>query len=139
MPKHHRLELPAIITVLVTIILLVWLDEAVDLPAMLFSAPPEPDGRWTESLIQSIEIAMLGGILVWYISRLRKRIDELENYIVVCAWCKRVRYKDERWVSIEYFLKHHRDISTSHGICPDCAHSIKPGENPAHLKDRQAR
>lgn len=129
MPKQHRLEIPAIIAVLLAIILLIWADETVDLPALLFNAPPEPDGRWTESLIQSIEVCLLGSVLVWYIYRLRKRIIELENYIIVCAWCKRVKYKEERWVSIEYFLKHHRDISTSHGICPDCANSLRPGES----------
>ncbi|OPZ60713.1 MAG: hypothetical protein BWY87_00302 [Deltaproteobacteria bacterium ADurb.Bin510] len=135
MPKKtHRLETTAILAVFVAIIGLVWLDEAVDLPALLFSAPPEPSGRTAECLIQSLQFTLLGGGLLWYIQRLKQRIRELESYIVMCSWCNRINIEDDRWVSIEHYLRRQRDLQTSHGICPDCAQRLHAEHQQACLE-----
>jgi hypothetical protein len=123
--KTQHLERLAAIAVFAAIIGLIWLDEAIDLPALLFGAPPEPVGRMSESLIQTVQVTLLGGGLIWYIQRLRRRILELESYISMCAWCNRINIDGQRWVSIEHYLRHQRDLHTSHGICPDCARQLK--------------
>lgn len=124
MSKPHRLVTPAVIATIVVLIGLIWIDEAVDLPARFFGAPPEPAGRYVECLIASMQIALLGGGLLWYVRRLQKRISDLEAYIVTCSWCRRIK-SEGQWVPLEHFLKHQHAISTSHGICPDCAKTLK--------------
>jgi hypothetical protein len=55
---------------------------------------------------------------VLWVARTHHRLTYLERFIVLCAWCRRVR-SDQVWVSIDEFL-HQRQATTSHGLCPDC-------------------
>ena len=43
---------------------------------------------------------------------------EAQNWITVCAWTKRVRFRGE-WLSMENYLLRAHGLSISHGICPD--------------------
>lgn len=69
----------------------------------------------------------------------REQIRELEKMLPICANCKKIRrengdpYDQRSWVKLEEFLKKERDITFSHGLCPDCAEKLYPGI----LKDKQ--
>jgi len=99
--------------------LVVWLDELADLPNALFGAPlssARPQEGWLET---SIVITACAGVVlstIW----LFRRIRELESYIVVCAWCRRVKVND-RWMAFEQYMNEKAHTMTSHGICEDCA------------------
>jgi PAS domain-containing protein len=45
----------------------------------------------------------------------------------ICMHCKKVRDND-LWLQIEGYLDSHLDLKFSHGICPDCAKQLYPGE-----------
>lgn len=41
-----------------------------------------------------------------------------QNWVTVCAWTKRVRFRGE-WLSMENYLLRAHGLSITHGICPD--------------------
>jgi hypothetical protein len=105
---------------------LAWMDELLDLPHVLLRAPPSPH-RVQEALLESIVILLLGAAVTAWTLRAARRVAYLESFVVLCAWCRRVRH-DDRWLSLEAFLAQHR-ATTSHGLCPDCERRIEAGES----------
>jgi hypothetical protein len=104
------------------IVAIIWLDELLDLPHLLFRAPPTPV-RVQEGLLESILTMIVG---VWVVSvtwRAFRRIEYLESLIVMCAWCRRVREGGE-WLTVEAFLQRQHHAQTTHGICEACAAGI---------------
>ncbi len=53
-------------------------------------------------------------------SRLLKRLHELEGFLIVCSWCRKVGDKNE-WLSMEDYFSSRFSTDTTHGICPCCA------------------
>ncbi len=54
------------------------------------------------------------------LSKARKKIDDYQQILPKCSYCKSVRLVDDTWVSIDDYLKKNRSTDVSHGICPDC-------------------
>jgi tetratricopeptide (TPR) repeat protein len=48
------------------------------------------------------------------------RTGDEEGYFHACAWCRRVRTSDGRWLPIGEFLPDDRRLRISHGICDAC-------------------
>ncbi len=48
-----------------------------------------------------------------------RRLRFLEDFIRVCAWCRKVEVAEE-WVSFEDYMKVRHDVKSTHGICPEC-------------------
>jgi hypothetical protein len=101
------------------IIAIIWMDEILDLPHVLFGATHMPV-RWAEGALESLLTVAVGTAVVLITYRAFRRIDYLESLIVMCAWCRRVRSGTE-WVSVEAFLQRQHQSDTSHGICETCA------------------
>lgn len=101
------------------IIAIIWLDEVLDLPRLLFGAPPTPL-RLGEGLLESVLILVVGVAVVSFIYRAVRRIEYLESLVVMCAWCRRVR-ADNAWLTMEVFLERQHHSQTTHGICDECA------------------
>ena len=98
------------------IIALCYLDELLRLPALIFSDHPFIFRRST--------LEMLLFFVVWLLvsastHRLLKRIRQLEEFMRVCAWCRRIDYKG-KWMTLENFMEQGFDTPTTHGICPEC-------------------
>jgi len=43
-----------------------------------------------------------------------------ETFFRACAWCRRVRSADGRWLPVGEFVPDDRHLRISHGICRDC-------------------
>ena len=104
------------------IVAIIWLDEVLDLPHLLFRAPPTPL-RLGEGFLESILTLAVGIGVVLVTGRAFRRIEYLESLIVMCAWCRRVRDGGD-WVTVELFLERQHHAQTSHGICDACAAGI---------------
>jgi len=104
---------------------LVWMDELLDLPHVLFGAAASPH-RVEEALLESVVILLLGTAVSAWTIRAARRVAYLESFVVLCAWCRRVHY-DDTWLSVEAFFAQHR-ARTSHGLCPDCERRLEAGE-----------
>jgi hypothetical protein len=117
LPKIGRIQLAGFGFVFA----LIWLDELVDLPHILFGDPPTPV-RLTEIAVESVGVLILAGVARLITSRILRRLAYLERFVVLCAWCRRVRL-DDKWVTFEAFLGEH-SAETSHGMCPKCEQKV---------------
>jgi len=111
------------------IIVLVWLDEIIDIPALLLGAEKTPV-NWRESLFESIVIALVAAGAMQLTSNLFRRIKYLEGMLPICAACKRIRREHGDWQPLETYIREQSDAKFTHGICPDCAERLYPECNP---------
>ncbi len=49
-----------------------------------------------------------------------RRITQLEGILPICAMCKKIRDTNEKWNSVEDYLKRHAAVDFTHGYCPEC-------------------
>ena len=108
-------------------VVLIWANEFMDVPGNYLGAEKSP-ARLEEALVETVQVSILFVLGVLVIARLEKRIVELEQFVVVCAWCKKVRYKD-RWMPFEEFLQMVGDVTTSHGMCAACEAKLMEKES----------
>jgi hypothetical protein len=100
------------------IIALSYLDDWLGLSSLVFGDHP----LLPEFHQSSLEMLLI--LAVWYLvaastRRVLDRMRELEDFLKVCAWCRRIEHQGE-WISLESFLKLGFDTTTTHGICPNC-------------------
>ncbi len=48
------------------------------------------------------------------------QVKQLESFLPICGYCKKVRDDGAYWREIEAYLSEHRGTQLSHGVCPDC-------------------
>jgi hypothetical protein len=104
------------------IVVIIWMDEILDLPRLLFGAAPTPL-RLGEAWLESALTVAVAIVIVSITYRAFRRIEYLESLVVMCAWCRRVRGQEE-WVTVEAFLERQHNARTTHGICEGCAAGI---------------
>ena len=81
---------------------------------------------------------MLLFLAVWLLvsnstRRLLKQVRQLEDFLRVCAWCRRIDYKGE-WMPLEDFMEQGFDTPTTHGICPECLRQKKEAMERARAR-----
>ena len=104
------------------IIILSWLTEFLHLPSLLFQEPYELN--WRRAIVRT---AVILAVWIWVhlaTKRVLKRLHHLEEYLLVCSWCRKVG-QDGQWLTMEQYFGSHFSTETSHGICPDCAEKMK--------------
>lgn len=116
------------------ILIIIWLDEIIDVPHLLFRAPATLV-NWQEALFETFIISFIGFLTIFYTKKLIKRLVFLEGMLQLCASCKKIRTDNGTWKQMEIYLKNHSDVSFSHGICPDCAKELYPEFNPYENND----
>lgn len=104
------------------IVAIIWMDELLDLPHLMFGAVRTPV-NWAEGILESLLIIAVGTAVVVISYRALRRIEYLESLVVMCSWCRRVR-SGEEWLSVEDFLERQHQSRTSHGICEACAQGV---------------
>ena len=101
-----------------SVMFLIWLDEFLDLPFRYLGAPktpPRPQEYWFETCA----VLLLGTVIVVATLWVFRRLRFLEDFIRVCAWCRKVDVGGE-WVTFEDYMKLQHDVKSTHGICPTC-------------------
>src|SRR5450432_285469 len=101
-----------------TIILLSWLDQWLNLSDLVFGDYFNLPGFHESELLTLLTLA------VWLLvtnstRRVLERVRYLEGFLRVCAWCRRINFK-ESWMPLEEFMQQGFDTPTTHGICKDC-------------------
>lgn len=102
-----------------TLVALMWIVEALRIPQMLYGES-NMDFAWTRALGRSLVV-----LLVWWpvhvtTRRLLQRLHQLEEFLLICSWCRKVGHKGD-WLSMEDYFNSKFSTETSHGICPQCA------------------
>ena len=105
------------------IIALSWLNELLGLPRLLFGSEHQ-GGWWHESLLETTIILVVAVPVVLLTRRLATRLHYLEEFLRLCAWCRKL-HLDNEWVPVEEFLQRKFDSRTSHGICPACKAELR--------------
>jgi hypothetical protein len=100
------------------IIALCFLDELLKLPTLIFSDDP------FAFIFRRSTIEMLLILGVWLLvsnstRRVLERMQYLEKFMRVCAWCRRINYQGD-WIPLEEFMRQGFDTPTTHGICTAC-------------------
>jgi len=100
------------------VIVFCFLDELLKLPTLIFSEHP------FDFVYRRPTLEMLLFLAIWLLvnkstRRLLKRVRQLESFLRVCAWCRRIDYKG-KWMRLEDFMEQGFDTPTTHGICPEC-------------------
>lgn len=111
------------------IILVIWLDEILDIPSLVFGAVPTPI-NWSEALFESIMITIFGMVIIYMTAKLFQKMKYLEGILPVCAACKKIRDDQGNWNQIEAYVRDRSEAKFSHGICPECAEKLYPEFNP---------
>jgi hypothetical protein len=104
------------------IIALIWSAEFLQMPHLLFSEPPTfLLGR---ALVRSLVILSVWAAVHLATRRLLKRLHQLEEYLLVCAWCRKIGHEGE-WMTTEKYFGSAFSTLTTHGICPECSRTVK--------------
>lgn len=51
---------------------------------------------------------------------LTQRVENLETFVPICAYCKEIRRDDGEYEPVEAFINRKEKTQFSHGICPKC-------------------
>ena len=78
------------------------------------------DFMWSRIALRSAVLLCIWLVVHLTTSRLLKRLHELETYLRICSWCRKVGDRGE-WRTLEDYFDTRFQTSTSHGICPACA------------------
>lgn len=111
------------------IIALIWLDEIIDVPALLLGAEKTPV-NWRESLFESVVILILASAIIHGTRSIFRRLKYLEGLLPICAACKRIMDEKNAWQPLESYIHAQTAARLTHGICPDCAEKLYPECNP---------
>src|SRR4051812_14485241 len=101
----------------VFVALLIWVNEYLDLPHLLFDSPPTL-WRPVEVAIESGFVLLLGAAVTGVSWLTFRRLAYLESLLTLCAQCQRVG-DEGRWMDFEDFLEARDRTETTHGMCPD--------------------
>ena len=99
------------------IIALSWINEFLGLPSLIFAS--DRLGGWHESLLETAITLVVAIPVVVLTRRFVARLHYLEEFLRLCAWCRKL-HADNEWIPLEEFMQRRFDTKTSHGICPAC-------------------
>lgn len=101
----------------VILLLLVWVNETWDLPALWFGAPsqmPQAFRGWALSIGVIVTAIITAGITY----EQQKRV--LSGMLTLCAQCGRIRISQEVWAGLDDYVAEHSLVVFTHGLCPEC-------------------
>jgi len=104
-------------------ILLAWVDEFLGLSVLVFGGGTHiPD--WRDATMASVLILIVWAAVFIIMRRLLAHLVYLEGFLRVCAWCRKVGFKD-KWLPLEDYFDQGFHIGTTHGMCPECFQKFK--------------
>ncbi|MBN2279447.1 MAG: hypothetical protein JXQ65_02600 [Candidatus Marinimicrobia bacterium] len=112
---------------LLIIILLLWMDEMLDLPHLLWNADPTLF-NWKEAVIETIVIVVIIVPIIVFTWHNLKKIKRLESILPICSVCKKIRNEEGYWQQVEEYIQKHAGYQFSHSLCHDCAEKLYGGQ-----------
>ncbi len=105
------------------IVLVVWIDELTGLGRFLLGSAARP-GDWRDSLVETLLIVLVWAGVFIMTKRLVAHSLYLEGLLRICAWCRKVGYRD-KWVPMEDYFAEGFHVRSTHGICPECLKKLE--------------
>lgn len=100
------------------IIALSWATEFFQIPHLIFGEPPSVN--WHRALLRTFVVLAIWLWVHLATKKVLKRLHHLEEFLLVCSWCRKVGHEGE-WLTMEQYFGSQFDTETSHGMCPECA------------------
>ena len=97
----------------------IWLDEAIDLPHLLFRASPTPF-RPEEALFEMLLLGLTAAASILVTGTILRRLAYVETLVRFCPSRQRVLRRGE-WTSVSDFFQDEEAEALHYGVCPDCA------------------
>ena len=104
-----------------SIIVLSWLTELIRLPYLLFAESFTPN--WERALLRTVVVLAVWRWVHVGTRRILQRLHYLEEFLLVCSWCRRIGHEG-KWVSTEKYFGSQFDMQTTHGMCPECSEKM---------------
>jgi len=101
------------------VIVLTWSDAFFDLTHAILGLPHRTMDL-NRTAMTTVVIVFLWMLSAYKIYRVVSRLSYLESFLHVCAWCRKIEYKDQ-WLSLEDHFMEQTGGKASHGICPECS------------------
>lgn len=76
--------------------------------------------KLVEQFKRMIELYLSALIAHEEIRRRDRLFDDLSRIFPICAYCKKVRNEEEKWIPVERYIIDISGQRASHGICPQC-------------------
>lgn len=73
------------------------------------------------------------------ILRYATQVQQLEAFLPICSYCKKVRDDQNYWQQIEGYINARTGSEFSHSVCPDCYTRVIVPELEALKKDAAKR
>ena len=73
-------------------------------------------------------VAALQQRLAERVTELQEALDhvrQLEGFIAICSYCKRIRSDAQQWEQMEQYISDHSHAQFSHGVCPECFEKMR--------------
>ncbi|RKX31357.1 MAG: hypothetical protein DRP22_03850 [Verrucomicrobia bacterium] len=99
------------------LICLVWVNEMLDLPNLIYGCPPHPADPIGASILTAA-IIVVGFINIAYSYVQHRRI--LAGMFKVCSYCGKVEVDPEQWEKMDLFVAGRTNAQFTHGVCPEC-------------------
>lgn len=99
------------------LLVIMWIVEILRLPHHFFGESAE--FLWSRVLARTATVLVIWLIVHFTTRRLLLRLHELEKFLLICSWCRRVGHQNE-WLTTEEYFTSKFATETSHGICPAC-------------------
>ena len=113
-----------------TVIVFSWVNELSGLSRLVGNVDYVPD--WRESALETVIVLLVAVPVVVLTKKLLSRLYYLEDFLHICAWCKKLEHNGD-WISMEDFFENKFQTETSHGMCPVCMEEME-----AKMKTRLA-
>ena len=105
----------------IMLILVVWVSEVRDMPALLFDTDPQDINIFRACLLTAgVLVAAIVAIGNTYLQQ--KRV--LNSMISVCSSCNKVRVNQNQWKKMEEYISDNSLLTFTHGLCPDCMEKV---------------
>ncbi|MDP2991712.1 MAG: hypothetical protein Q8O57_14210 [Kiritimatiellota bacterium] len=105
----------------IMLILIVWVNEVKDMPALLFNTDPQDINIFRGCLLTAaVLVAAIVAIGNTYLQQ--KRV--LNSMISVCSSCNKVRINQHQWKQMEEYISDNSLLTFTHGLCPDCMEKV---------------
>ena len=105
-----------------TVIILTWCEEVFYFLHEVFRQVPRAP-NFADAAITTLVIVLVWAASGLGIYRLVARLNYLERFLHVCAWCRKVHHKG-RWVTFEAHFTSQQGNAVTHGICPECSQKV---------------
>ena len=103
--------------IFVMLLCLVWVNEVLDLPNLIYSTPAS-SVNWLGASILTVCVVVVGFISIAYSYQQQKRV--LAGMITICSYCNRVQLDEAAWQRLDLFVSDKTRAEFSHGVCPEC-------------------